>query len=65
MEQKLFKVNLEIDLFADNELDAAKKLEEIIKEESNFQYYVENQETNEKFSVDLAECDEEAVLKIS
>lgn len=64
MEKKLYRVNLEIDLYADNELDAAKKLEEIIKETSNFQYYVENIETKEKFSVDLFEDDEDAVLKI-
>lgn len=61
---KTFKVVMEIsDIQENNPLDAAKTVEGWIKDhESNFQYYVQDEETGELFSVDLNEEDDEAVL---
>ena len=51
------------DLMAANPLDAAKKMCRVILDEAqNLIYDVEDEETNEKWSVDLSEDDEDAVL---
>ena len=55
------RVSLEIEVDADSPLDAAKKVENWIRKEGGFQYYVQD-EKDEIFSVDLSEDDEDAVL---
>ena len=51
-------------LKAKNPLEAAKKLRKWIMEDNgNVIYTVYDHETNEKFTVDLAEDDEDAVLR--
>ena len=60
-----FSVSFEIDLDAENPLEAAKKVENLIKENDGWQYYVQNQKTKEIFSVDLGEVDDEAVLPVA
>jgi hypothetical protein len=56
-----YKVVLEISVSAKDPLDAAKKVEDWIREDGGFQYYV--QDENEKiYSVDLGEEDDDAVL---
>lgn len=61
-----FKISLEIELNANNPLDAAKTLLSWIKDdEEGLLYYVQNDETKEIFSVDLSEDDEDAVLSVS
>lgn len=58
-----FKVVLEIQMEANNPLEAAKTLEKWIKEDGGFQYYVQNMETQEIHTVDLSEDDDDdAVL---
>lgn len=61
MAKKTFKVSMEIEVDAENPLDAAKKVEDWIQKDGGFQYYVQG-ENNEIFSVDLSEDDEDAVL---
>lgn len=53
------------DMVADNPLDAAKKACEWLLEDEdarNMIYEVEDEETKKKFTVDLSEEDEDAVL---
>jgi hypothetical protein len=62
-----FKVSLTFEgLDAKNPLEAAKKIVEWLKDENdgaeNMTFDVENETTGEKFTVDLAENDEDAVL---
>jgi len=62
-----FKLVIEIELDAENPLDAAKEFKNWVKEEYDFQSYVfffQNTETKELFSVDLSEDDEDAVLPV-
>lgn len=64
-EEKQYKVVWEIsELDAKNPLQAAKTAQNWIKQEAQ-QYYVQDQETNEIFSVDLQEEDEDAVLPVT
>ena len=56
-----FKIVWEIELEAKNPLEAAKEAQRWISG-NDWQYYVQNDETLEIFSVDLAEEDEYAVL---
>jgi len=60
----MYRVVLEIVVEAKNPLEAAKTLESWIKDGDKFQYYVQNDETNEIVSVDLNEDDEDAVLPV-
>ena len=59
-----YKVSIEINVSADSPLEAAKKTEELIKD-GNLQHYVQDEKTNEIFSVDLGEEDEFAVLPVT
>ena len=61
-----FKVVWEIQLDANNPLEAAKTAQSWIQEHGSQcqQYYVQNDETNEVHSVDLNEEDEDAVLPV-
>lgn len=62
----IFKVCWEIQLDAENPLEAAKLANKWLQENDNsaVQYYVQQDETKEIFSVDLDEDDEDAVLPI-
>ena len=63
---KNYKVSVEINLCGDNPLEVAKQLTEMIRDhESDWQFYVQDEETNEIFSVDLQEEDEDAVLPVT
>ena len=61
-----FKVVWEIQLDAENPLDAAKKAQEWQKDYENeaTQFYVQKDGEKEVFSVDLNEDDEDAVLPV-
>ena len=60
-----YKIVMEIEaLDAKDALQAAKDVEKMIMDEGGFQYYVQNEETGELFSVDLSEDDEDAVLPV-
>jgi hypothetical protein len=56
-----FKIVWEIELEAANPLEAAKEAQRWIAG-NDWQYYVQNDETKEIFSVDLGEEDQDAVL---
>jgi len=60
-----FKVVWEIELEAKNPLEAAKKAQKWLQSKGDdWQFYVQNDETKEISSVDLAEEDEDAVLPV-
>jgi hypothetical protein len=62
---KDYKLSLEINLSGENPLEVSKQLTEMIRDhESDWQFYVQDEETNEIFSVDLQEEDEDAVLPV-
>jgi len=62
---KNFKIVWEIELTAENPLDAAKTAQEWIRDERNYwQFWVQDEETEEIFTVDLEEPDENAVLDV-
>jgi hypothetical protein len=63
-----FKISLEIDTESDSPLQAAKELRSMLNDaenNNNWQFYVQNTETNKVFSVDLEEDDENAVLPVN
>jgi hypothetical protein len=61
-----FKIVFEIELGAPTPLQAAKDIQEWLQNPiNNWQYYIQNTETNEIFSVDLDEEDEDAVLPVT
>lgn len=66
MSQKTFTVSVTFtDMVADNPLDAAKKACEWLLRDNdakNMIYDVEDETTKQKFTVDLSEADEDAVL---
>ncbi len=59
-----YTVTLEIQISANSPLEAAKTLAKWLKEDSDTYIYdvVNDDDTQEKFSVDLSEDDEDAVL---
>jgi len=59
-----FRISWEIELDAETPLEAA-QIAEQWQEEKQWQYYVQNADTNEIFSVDLQEEDEDAVLPVN
>lgn len=63
---KEFHVSLEIDVLAHNPLEAANILQGWLDDADTYwQYFVQDEETKEVFSVDLDEVDEEdKVIKI-
>jgi len=63
-EPKRYRVVLEIDDENISPLEAAKNIQKMIKEDGDYQWYVQDVETNEIFSVDLSEEDEDAVLPV-
>lgn len=66
MAQTMYNISFEINYPAESPLDAAKQLQALLEAQSNdWQYYVQNDETKEIFSVDLQEDDEDAVLPIN
>jgi hypothetical protein len=62
--KKSYSVSLTFtDILAENPLEATKKILKWIEEDSNTMIYdVIDEETNDKFTVDLSEDDEDAVL---
>jgi len=62
----LFKVILEVDIYADTPFEAAKILESWIHEpSSSWEYYVQEENKTELFSIDMNEEDENAVLPVT
>lgn len=63
---KTFKIVWEIELDANNPLDAAKTALNWIQEQSSqaHQFYVQEENSKELFSVDLDEEDQDAVLPV-
>lgn len=60
---KHYKIALEVELDAENPLEAAKTLERWCKEtEDQYIYVVQDDETDEIVTVDLTEEDEDAVI---
>lgn len=60
-----YKVVLEIEIEADNPLEAAKKTQEWGREfDTDLQYYVQEPKSDIVYSVDLSEDDDEAVNEI-
>jgi hypothetical protein len=61
----LYKVVHEIDVEADSPLEAAKTIQEWMDDANNkWQFYVQEENSTEIFSVDLAEDDTLAVTKV-
>jgi len=62
--KKSYSVSLTFtDILAENPLEATKKILKWIEEDANTMIYdVIDEETNDKFTVDLSENDEDAVL---
>lgn len=66
----LYKVSLEIEIDADCPLNAAKLVNDMLDnhltdpEATGWQYYVQEEDSTEVFSVDLDEEDEDAVLPV-
>ena len=58
-----FKIAWEIELEATDPLTAAKEAQKWMRKD-DWQFYVQNTETNEIHSVDLQEPDEDAVLPV-
>jgi hypothetical protein len=59
----MYKVSIEIQVEANSPLEAAKKVEEMLTENPlGWQYYVQEEDEKEIYSVDLDEEDEDAVL---
>ena len=63
-EQKHYRLVLEIDDENTSPLEAAKNIQKMVKEDGDYQWYVQDVDTNEIFSVDLSEEDEDAVLPV-
>jgi len=61
-----FKIAWEISIDAANPLEAAKLATEMMRDKgSEWQFYVQEDESNDIFSVDLEEEDEDAVLLVN
>lgn len=62
-----FKIVWDIEIDAENPLEAAKKAQEWLKESyANWSFYVQEEGNNKPiFSVDLEERDEDAVLQVT
>lgn len=59
------KVVFEIDVEAENPLEAAKEIQEWLDAADNkWQFYVQEEGSSKVFSVDLQEDDEDAVLEV-
>jgi len=61
---KHYKVSFEIDVEDETPLGAAKEVQEMMRTD-DWQFYVQDDETKEVFSVDLTEDDEDAVLPVT
>lgn len=59
-----YKLSFEINDEANSPLEVAKQVQEMIQEGGYYQWYVQDEETGEIFSVDLSEEDEDAVLPV-
>ena len=62
---KTFNLSIEIQIEANSPLEAAKKLEAMLQDDpTELQYYVQEEDVPQVYSVDLAEEDEDAVLPV-
>ena len=61
---KHYNIVLELNLSAENPLEAAKKAEKLCKSDARFTYVIQDDGTNELSTVDLTEEDEDAVLPL-
>ncbi len=62
---KSFKVSFEIDVSAETPLEAAKIVQNYLQDpDEDWQFYVQDEQTDEIFSVDLYESDDDAVLPV-
>jgi hypothetical protein len=62
---KMYKVVFEIEILADNPIDAVTEVASWLKDENNeFAFTVQDDETKEIFSIDLAEEDDDRVLQM-
>lgn len=64
MIMKSYKICLEIELDAEDPLDAAEILEDWMSNNPRFQYYIQDIEDDTLYSVDLSEPEEDAVIQI-
>jgi hypothetical protein len=62
---KSFKVSFEIDVSAETPLEAAKIVQNYLQDpDEDWQFFVQDEQTDEIFSVDLGETDDDAVLPV-
>ena len=61
---KHYNIVLELNLSAENPLEAAKQAEKLCKSDTRFTYVIQDDETEELSTVDLTESDEDAVLPL-
>lgn len=59
-----FKVSFEIDIEAEDPISAAKEVQSWLRHD-NWQYYVQNDETKDIYSVDLEECEEDKLYPVN
>jgi len=59
-----YKLSFEINEEGNSPLEVAKQVQKMIQEGGDYQWYVQDEDTLEVFSVDLAEEDEDAVLPV-
>ena len=63
---KLYKVVFEIEIDAESPLQAAERIQDLIREvDSNWQFYVQAEDEKQIYSVDLEEEDEFAVYPVN
>jgi len=60
-----YKLSFEINEEGNSPLEVAKQVQKMIKEGGDYQWYVQDEDTGEVFSVDLEEEDEDAVLPVN
>ena len=61
----MYKVSLEMSIKGESPLEVAKCIAEMIRSDAyDLTYYIQNEETSELFTVDLAEEDVDAVLPL-
>jgi len=62
---KSFKVSFEIDVSAETPLEAAKIVQNYLQDpDEDWQFFIQDEQTDEIFSVDLDESDDDAVLPV-
>ena len=62
---KHYNIVLELNLSAENPLEAAKQAEKLCNTDTRFTYVIQDDDTEKIVSVDLSEEDEDAVLPMN